>query len=255
MLFWRNPTLLHRAAAALLVGTLATMSAAAAETPVLSGKRSSSVGTVLTAGEINNAAKAAGTHVSVSTAGTTVTTGNAATDPEIEGIGMKTDTTQQPADGKVDPETAAEKPAKPAQTQSSQAASTTKPISQPTKTHTTAGARTVAFSQSLLASDVIKRSSVAKGQCKLSFYCPCAICNGKADGLTASGTALTEGRTIAVDSSIIPLGSRVYIDGYGLFIAEDRGGLIAGNRIDIAVSNHERALSMGIKYANVYVMH
>ena len=62
------------------------------------------------------------------------------------------------------------------------------------------------------------------------------------------------GRTIAVDPSVIPLGSRVFIEGYGVFIAEDTGGAIKGNKIDIAVSTHERANELGVQYANVYLL-
>lgn len=91
------------------------------------------------------------------------------------------------------------------------------------------------------------------GRYKLSFYCSCRKCNGNSHGVTASGTHVKEGRTIAVDSRKIPLGSVVHIDGFGDFIAEDTGSAIKGNRIDIFVSSHAEALRLGIKYANVYV--
>lgn len=91
------------------------------------------------------------------------------------------------------------------------------------------------------------------GRYKLSFYCACRKCNGNSHGITASGTHVTEGRTIAVDSRKIPLGSVVHIDGFGDFIAEDTGSAIKGNRIDIFVGSHSEALSLGIKYADVYV--
>ena len=70
---------------------------------------------------------------------------------------------------------------------------------------------------------------------------------------TASGTTLTEGRTIAVDKNKIPLGSIVHIDGFGDFIAEDTGSAIKGNKIDIFVSSHAEAYRLGIRYANVYI--
>ncbi len=92
------------------------------------------------------------------------------------------------------------------------------------------------------------------GNYKLTFYCPCEICNGRSDALTASGTVMAEGRTIAVDKSLIPLGSRVYIDGFGTFIAEDTGSAIIGNHIDICVSSHERAYDLGVQYGDVYVL-
>jgi len=55
------------------------------------------------------------------------------------------------------------------------------------------------------------------------------------NGITASGTHVKSGRTIAVDTSVISLGTTVYIDGYGYRIAEDTGGAIRGNKIDIYV--------------------
>lgn len=114
--------------------------------------------------------------------------------------------------------------------------------------------KTVAYSSSLLASDAIKSNATSLGNYKLTFYCPCAVCNGTSSGKTASGTIAAEGRTIAVDSSVIPLGSRVYIEGYGVFIAEDTGGAIKNNKIDVFVSSHDRAYDLGVQYANVYLL-
>lgn len=71
----------------------------------------------------------------------------------------------------------------------------------------------------------------------ITTYCPCAVCNGGYTG-TAIGTSVTPGRTIAVDPSVIPLGTTVYIEGVGTRIAEDTGGAIKGNKIDLAVGSH-----------------
>lgn len=90
------------------------------------------------------------------------------------------------------------------------------------------------------------------GTFRISRYCSCSICNGGYAG-TAIGTSVTAGRTIAVDPSVIPLGSKVYIEGIGWRVAEDTGGAIKGNRIDLAVSNHSQAYAEGISYAKVYV--
>ncbi len=108
---------------------------------------------------------------------------------------------------------------------------------------------------SALAADSVVKSNFKKiGTHRLSFYCPCTVCNGRSDGKTKIGTRMAEGRTIAVDPRVIPLGSRVYIDGYGIFIAEDTGGAIKGNRIDVCVSSHSRAYDIGIDYADVYLI-
>lgn len=77
-------------------------------------------------------------------------------------------------------------------------------------------------------------------------YCACNKCNGKWAGQpTASGTTLTPGRTIAVDPNVIPLGSKVEIKGVGTFTAEDTGGKIKGNIIDILQGSHSDAYSWG----------
>ncbi|HHV43335.1 MAG TPA: hypothetical protein GXX57_01530 [Firmicutes bacterium] len=73
-------------------------------------------------------------------------------------------------------------------------------------------------------------------------------------GLTFTGTRATEGRTIAVDPAVIPLGSWVYIEGYGLYHAEDTGGAIKGNRVDIFMEDYDRAISFGIQEVKVYLL-
>lgn len=115
--------------------------------------------------------------------------------------------------------------------------------------------RTVKKLDALAADAQITQSFKNLGSFRLSFYCTCEKCCGAyATGLTKSGTTVTEGRTIAVDPKVIPLGSRVYIDGYGVFIAEDVGSAIKENKIDIAVGNHEQALKLGIDEATVYLV-
>lgn len=90
------------------------------------------------------------------------------------------------------------------------------------------------------------------GRFWISHYCPCTVCNGGYTG-TATGAPLTPWHTIAVDASVIPLGSTVHIDGYGDFIAQDTGGAIYGNRIDVCVPSHQEAYKLGVIYKDVYV--
>lgn len=66
-------------------------------------------------------------------------------------------------------------------------------------------------------------------------------------GYTATETLVTPGRTIAVDPNVIPLGTKVYIEGYGYRIAEDTGGGIKGNKIDIGVATYDEAIQLGKK--------
>lgn len=92
------------------------------------------------------------------------------------------------------------------------------------------------------------------GQFKITAYCSCSSCCGKgSSGKTASGTTPMAGRTVAVDPKIIPLGSKVIIDGH-TYIAEDTGGAIKGNKIDIYFSSHQEALNWGVKHKNVSIV-
>ena len=87
---------------------------------------------------------------------------------------------------------------------------------------------------------------------KITAYCPCAKCCGKATGRTASGTKATAGRTIAA-SSQFAFGTKLSINGK-TYVVEDRGGAIKGNRIDIFVNTHSDALKWGVKYLPVKVI-
>lgn len=90
------------------------------------------------------------------------------------------------------------------------------------------------------------------GKFKLTYYCSCELCCDVETGITATGKPVVEGRTIAVDPSVIPYGTQVIIGGH-VFTAEDCGGAIKGNKIDIYVNNHQKALGLGVNYANVYL--
>lgn len=92
------------------------------------------------------------------------------------------------------------------------------------------------------------------GEFKITAYCPCPLCCGEwADGLTYTETVATEGRTIAVDPDIIPLGSIVEINGEK-YVAEDIGGAIKENRIDIFFSKHEDALKWGVQNHEIFLL-
>ena len=92
------------------------------------------------------------------------------------------------------------------------------------------------------------------GKFKCYAYCPCTACCGKyASGITATGTKAAEGRTIAVDPKVIPLGSKVKIHGHES-IAEDTGGGIKGNKLDIFFDSHREALNFGVRWYDVYVV-
>lgn len=91
------------------------------------------------------------------------------------------------------------------------------------------------------------------GSFRITHYCPCYACCGSwAGGMTSSGTVPTPGRTIAVDASVIPIGTRVIINGQ-VYVAEDTGGSIKGKKIDIFVGSHGAALAAGTYYTEVYL--
>lgn len=74
-------------------------------------------------------------------------------------------------------------------------------------------------------------------------------------GITASGTRVTEGRTIAVDPKVIPIGYWVYIEGIGFRRAEDTGSAVKGNKIDVYFESESYANRFGLKRGyTVYVL-
>ena len=91
------------------------------------------------------------------------------------------------------------------------------------------------------------------GEFTITHYCDCYECCLKEDGITFTGTQATEGRTIAVDPNIIPLGSTVIINDQE-YIAEDIGGAIKQRRIDIFKNTHTEALNAGIVQADVWIV-
>ena len=105
---------------------------------------------------------------------------------------------------------------------------------------------------------------ISLGEFKLTAYCSCHKCcgfwaysrpfdeNGNDIVIGASGERLVQGVSVAVDPTVIPYDSKVYIDGKE-YIAHDCGGAIKGNRIDVYFDNHQDALDFGVRYANVEV--
>lgn len=103
---------------------------------------------------------------------------------------------------------------------------------------------------------------------KATAYCLCKKCCGKSPsdphyGETSSGLKIIPGtgmKVIAVDPKVIPLGSKVYVEGlngagdYGYAIAADRGSAIKNNKIDLYMDTHELALKWGRKSVRVYVV-
>lgn len=102
------------------------------------------------------------------------------------------------------------------------------------------------------------------GEFKITAYCSCKKCcgvwaknrpldeNGKEIVYTASGERAEAGKTIAVDTSVIPFGTEVRI-GDTVYTAQDTGSMVKGNVIDIYFDSHESAVKHGAKYLEVEV--
>lgn len=90
------------------------------------------------------------------------------------------------------------------------------------------------------------------GEFEVTGYCSCSKCCGyKEKRLTKMETVPRSSYTVAVDPDVIPLGSKIEIDGT-VYLAEDTGKKIKGNIIDIYFDTHEEALIYGRKTKKVY---
>ena len=97
------------------------------------------------------------------------------------------------------------------------------------------------------------------GNFKLTAYCSCSLCCGKwannrPNGIVygAIGEELKEGYSIAADPEVISYRTEVIINGH-TYKAQDCGGGIKGNEIDIYFENHNDALDFGVQYADVFI--
>ncbi len=112
---------------------------------------------------------------------------------------------------------------------------------------------------------VVQQATVSRGQNSSSeggreFYVTAtaytAGCNG-CSGVTATGLNLRSNpnaKVIAVDPSIIPLGTKVYVEGYGYAVAADTGGAIRGNKIDVFIANKSQAYKWGRKKVKIRIL-
>lgn len=83
-----------------------------------------------------------------------------------------------------------------------------------------------------------------------------ASCEG-CSGITATGINLKDNpnqKVISVDPSVIPLGTKVHVEGYGEAIAGDTGGAIKGNKIDVFIPNKQDAIQFGRKTVKVTIL-
>ena len=97
------------------------------------------------------------------------------------------------------------------------------------------------------------------GVFNLTAYCTCKTCCGKNSpevtgrpSRTRSGTHPVQGRTVAVDPKVIPLGTHIFINGHE-YVAEDTGSWVDGKDVDIFFNSHREALIFGRQKAEVFV--
>lgn len=100
---------------------------------------------------------------------------------------------------------------------------------------------------------------ISLGEFRVTAYCSCEKCcgkwaqnrpNGKVYGST--GVELVSNYSIAVDPTIIPYGTKIFIDGKE-YRADDTGGAIKANRIDLYMNSHDAALEWGVQYHEIFI--
>ena len=110
-----------------------------------------------------------------------------------------------------------------------------------------AGARSLAGARRLAPP---KPGTGRRMRCEATGY---ASGSGGADDRCATGARATRG-VIAVDPRVIPLGTHVYVPGYGYAIAADTGGAIKGNRIDLCYDSYDEAIRWGRRDVTIIIL-
>lgn len=121
---------------------------------------------------------------------------------------------------------------------------------------TTAATTTTAPTKQVTAQPASAKPAAATNQITVEATAYTANCTG-CSGITKTGVDLKanpNAKVIAVDPTVIPLGSKVYVEGYGYATAEDIGGAIKGNRIDVFIPTQSEALQWGRKQVKVTIL-
>lgn len=110
-----------------------------------------------------------------------------------------------------------------------------------------------------LGTEIVFSSKAAKAATSnYDLYCSATAYTAKTGSLTASGRSVErnpEGiSTVAVDPSVIPFGTYLYIEGYGYAVAADKGSAIKGNEVDIFFNNYDECYNWGRKTVKVTVL-
>lgn len=91
------------------------------------------------------------------------------------------------------------------------------------------------------------------GVFRTTGYCPCSSCSEGWGRKTSTGAIAQSNHTIAVDPKVIPYGSKVMINGV-IYTAEDRGGGVKGNHIDIFFDTHAQTRQHGSRNVEVFLV-
>ena len=90
------------------------------------------------------------------------------------------------------------------------------------------------------------QKEISRSMSRDSYTLTCKLTAYSGGQLTKIGTNARVG-VVAVDPNVIPLRSKIHIEGLGYFIAEDTGGDIKGNWVDIFMNSRSEALDFGVK--------
>lgn len=94
------------------------------------------------------------------------------------------------------------------------------------------------------------------GNFRYTYYCDERyehIC-GYGKGLTASGKPTEVGWTVAADTSVLPMGSIIYVEGLGFREVMDRGGGVNGNHIDILLPTHNECFKQSLVSGGIWIL-
>ena len=94
---------------------------------------------------------------------------------------------------------------------------------------------------------------ISMGEFVITHYCSCESCSGRWGTQTATGNHCEQGRTVAVDPSVIAYGTRILIDD-NVYVAEDCGSLVKGDHIDIYVEDHKLVEKLGKKVKKIWLI-
>lgn len=99
----------------------------------------------------------------------------------------------------------------------------------------------------------VKAERINMGEFRITHYCDCYQCSEGYGRNTATQTTAEAGRTVAVDPSVIAYGTRLEIDGE-IYVAEDCGGGVKGDHIDVFVDTHSETIAKGVAFKNVWIV-